>query len=110
EGRAPVKMADAVIMSYLKRLSLDDFLASPDVSEGLETRLLRAVANTSTLSDAADCAKTKRYTHSRIRRALLTAFLGITRAEVSQNPSYARVLAFNNTGRNYNESGRCTRN
>ena len=45
-----------------------------------------------------DLAKTKRYTHSRLRRLVLWAFLGITAADVPAAPPYIRVLGFNARG------------
>jgi hypothetical protein len=44
-------------------------------------------------------AKTKRYALSRIRRMLFCAWLGITAEEAQTAPPYARVLAFNDKGR-----------
>ena len=44
-------------------------------------------------------AKTKRYALSRIRRMVFCAYLGITAEDTSTPPPYARVLAFNDKGR-----------
>lgn len=100
-GLAPVlqKSADRTILSHLKRMSKTDFLNVPDVSEGLEVRLCHAVCNAKTLDEAISAAKTKRYAHSRIRRVFLAAFLSMSRETSASLPSYARVLAFNDTGR-----------
>ena len=45
-----------------------------------------------------DLAKTKRYTHSRLRRLVLWAFLGLTAADVPAAPPYLRVLGFTARG------------
>ena len=42
--------------------------------------------------------KTKRYTHSRIRRILLSAYLGIDRCAREQDPMYISILAHNENG------------
>lgn len=69
-----------------------------DVSEGLENRIVSAVANSLTLEELYDNIKTKRYTHSRIRRIVLRAYLGITK-DMPKEPKYLHILAFNNRGR-----------
>jgi len=98
---APVflKNADSAILSVLKRMSASDFKKYADVSEGLEFRLCDAIASSKTLTEAIDYAKTKRYAHSRIRRILLNAFLDIDGNLCSQSVPYARILAFNDKGR-----------
>lgn len=100
-GNAPVfaRSAATSILSCLKRMCAEDFASLPDISEGLEVRLEEAVRQASDLESAVMLAKTKRYTHSRIRRAFLSAFLGIRLGDSSGVPPYLRVLAFNDTGR-----------
>lgn len=100
-GDAPALLDghDRMILSQLKRLSREDLRMLSDVEEGLDARLFRAIAGASRLQDVLAQAKTKRYAHSRLRRILLCAFLGITREDRLGAPRYARVLALNNTGR-----------
>lgn len=100
-GYAPncKEKASNAIMSVLKRLSADDFLKYSDVSEGLENRLFDAVSKSSDIDEVISNVKTKRYPHSRISRILLNAFLGIESDYCESSPPYARVLAFNETGR-----------
>ena len=100
-GSGPVvaSMADAIMMSALRRLTAADYAKISDVSEGLENRLERAVASARTVAEAAMNAKTKRYALARIRRILLAAFLGIDAELTSLRPQYLRVLAANARGR-----------
>lgn len=100
-GSGPVvaAMADAIMMSALRRLTAADYVKISDVSEGLENRLERAVASARTVAEAAMGAKTKRYALARIRRILLAAFLGIDAELTSLKPQYLRVLAANARGR-----------
>ncbi len=100
-GHAPVFSddADKAILSCLKKLSASDYINFDDVSEGLEYRLESAVSKSASLSDAIARAKTKRYAHSRIRRIFLNAFLGIEKNSSAGVVPYARILAFNETGR-----------
>ena len=96
ENSCPVNISDTAVLSHLKRLSAEDLRSVPDVSEGLENRLLREIAKAGSVSSLIDAIKTKRYTHSRIRRIVMNAYLGITHEE---KPTYARVLALNDTGK-----------
>lgn len=95
----PVVMDDRMVLSHLKRLSVEDLKNVPDVTEGLESRLFKAIKNADNLEDLYASVKTKRYALSRIRRIVLNAYLGITKHEASAPPSYARVLAMNDIGR-----------
>ncbi len=88
------------VLSSLKSYSVEDFAKYGDISEGLEHRLYDAVSSATSLSEAIDKAKTKRYAHSRIRRCFLNAYLGIETSTSNDEIPYARVLAFNNDGRN----------
>ena len=51
----------------------------------------------STVEEILDAAKTKRYSHARLRRMVLHAWLGLE--EVPNHVPYLRVLAANETGR-----------
>ena len=93
----PVKTAEEIMFSYLKRLSPEEIKAAPGVSEGLENRIKEALKNSSNLEELKEKIKTKRYTMARIRRILMALFLKITKGD--EVPQYIRVLAFNERGR-----------
>lgn len=93
------KRLELPTMVRLRQLSKENFLELPDVTEGLENRLFRAAQQAQTLEEFLSLAKTKRYTHSRLRRIALSALLGVHKQEIHQLPHYARVLGFNNRGR-----------
>lgn len=87
------------ILAFLRKATADDFKNTPDVSEGIENRIINAAQNASTLSEVFDNAKTKRYTHARIRRIVLSAFLGIKNSDVACSMPYIRILGFSNKGK-----------
>ena len=79
-GAAPSDMnriGNAVIAS-LKLKTPSDFNNIYGIGEGIENRLLSAAASARNLTELYDFAKTKRFTHSRIRRVVLNSFFGIT--------------------------------
>lgn len=93
-----MKNCEKAILYKLRTMTAEDFLQIDDVSEGLENRIVNAVASSLTLEDLYDNIKTKRYTHSRIRRIILRAYLGITK-DMPKEPKYLHILAFNDRGR-----------
>lgn len=93
-----LKHCEKAILYKLRTMSADDFKKIEDVSEGLENRIVEAVKSSNSLDELYDSIKTKRYTHSRIRRIILRAYLGITE-DMASEPKYLRILAFNARGR-----------
>jgi len=99
-GRAPAdygKLETAVLYA-LRRMPPEEFRALRDISEGIENRIIKAAMQTADLETLCLAAKTKRYSHARIRRIVLSAFLGIRAADSDGAPLYARVLAANEKG------------
>ena len=100
-GAAPSDMnriGNAVIAS-LKLKTPSDFNNIYGVGEGIENRLLSAAASARNLTELYDFAKTKRFTHSRIRRVVLNSFFGITNDITLSDPPYIRVLGFTHKGK-----------
>ena len=87
------------MFSYLLRLLPDDFSKYPDVSEGLEHRIYKAIQSSTSVAQALEKIRSKRYPLSRIRRILLRAYLGLTSEYNINPPEYCRVLAFNDQGK-----------
>lgn len=93
-----LKNCEQAILYKLRTMSAKDFANIEDVSEGLENRIEQCVKDAKSLEEIYDNIKTKRYTHSRIRRIILRAFLGITK-DMPKEPAYLHILAFNDKGR-----------
>lgn len=87
------------VLTLLRRMTAEDFAALPDCGEGLSQRLERCARQAVSLEQLYTLAKTKRYAHARIRRAVLWAALGLRQDMRPARPPYLRVLAFNQTGR-----------
>ena len=65
------------------------------MSEGLENRIDEAVRVCITLNEIYDKVKTKRYAHSRIRRAVLSRQFGVNIDDLNIDAPYCRLLGFN---------------
>lgn len=87
------------ILCCMRQLSAEDIGLSPDVSEGIEYRIHDAALKARTLDELYSLAKTKRYSHARIRRIVLHAFMGFTKDDYKENPPYIHVLAMNDKGK-----------
>ena len=90
---------ERAVLAKLRTMSDEEFEALPYGSEGLWRKLMRAARQEATLEEILTAVKSKRYTRSRLDRMVMCAFLGITREMLEQPAPYARVLAFNDAGR-----------
>ena len=66
-----------------------------NMAEGLENRIASAVKISSNLAEIYDNVKTKRFTHSRIRRAVLSCVMNVTNDDLHIPVPYCRLLGFN---------------
>ena len=65
------------------------------ITEELNSRLDNAIKTATKLDELYSLAKTKRYTHSRVRRAVLCRAFGISESDIKISLPYIRVLGFN---------------
>lgn len=98
ECPADFRKLETAVLAFLRKAAPEGFLCVPDVSEGIENRILDAVRAADSLQAVFDNAKTKRYTHARIRRIVLSAFLGVTKEMLQNGVPYLRVLGANEQG------------
>lgn len=94
------------ILSYIKYkniYALNNLKKLPDVSEGLENKIIRAIEKSNNYSELISGIKSKRFTHSRISRIICQYFVGFENYNtylLRKAPCpYARILGFNDTGK-----------
>ncbi len=71
---------------------------SPEIAnmaEGLENRITSAIKCCSNLERVYEKVKTKRFTHARIRRAVLSAVMNVSSNDLKIPVPYCRLLGFN---------------
>lgn len=95
---ADPSLCERAILSRLRTMSEADWLPYDRGSEGLYHRLYRAAQTGASLEEVLAAAKTKRYPLSRLRRAVMSAWLALP-PDVPAQPPYLRVLAANAAGR-----------
>lgn len=105
-GRGPMRWESfrQPLFTLLHRATPEELARYVGVDEGLEARLIEAARRVETVQDLIAHAKTKRYTWTKIQRALTAILLGVTREEqaalqVENGPDYIRVLGFTERGR-----------
>jgi len=101
KGKAPVNInsLETAIITRLRTISHKELSQIRDVTEGLENRIKQAANVCTTLDEIINFAKTKRYTHSRLRRIISNTLIGITKSTEDISPQYIRVLGMNENGR-----------
>lgn len=97
---------DLAVLSKLRTLSAEEIALAPDISEGLENRIYSAIREAASVDDLLQKIKTKRYTAARIRRIILSLFLGVRATDSLGTPPYIRILACNEKGKEILNSAR----
>lgn len=91
------------IIFTLRKMSIEQIANLPDVSEGLEFSIKKAVNSCNNINNFLDIVKSKRYTVTRLQRILLYALLGISKEDMQLSKKvekpYVRVLGFNDNGK-----------
>lgn len=92
---------ETIFLSKLYTMTIDDWRKLPDSGseEGLPQRLTTLGKQVTSTEEFLTKAKTKRYTHARLRRLLLSSFLSIEAQHIPTHPCYLRVLGLNPRGR-----------
>ena len=93
-----IKLVENAILYKLKTTTAEALSFAPDVSEGIENRIINAAKEAKTLEELYTLAKTKRYTHARIRRIIINHFLCVTAEDAAISAPYIRVTGFGEKG------------
>lgn len=95
---ADIKRIETAILYRMRTADKTTLSKAPDVSEGIENRIISAASDAKSLDELYSLAKTKRYSHARIRRIILNYLLGFTAEDLSIPVPYIRVTGFNEKG------------
>jgi len=100
-GLSALDRVQRAMLARVRTMTAEGWARLPDsgAAEGLPVRLERAGRKCTSMQEFFDLVKTKRYTHARLSRLVLWAYLGMTAADVPTYPPYIRVLGFNSRGR-----------
>ena len=99
QKEAPV-FTDGLENALLSHLRLSrDASAFAECGGGLYSHISEAARHADSFASLLSAAATKKYTDSRIRRAILFSYFGVTPAELREKPLYTQVLALDAVGR-----------
>lgn len=94
---ADISKLEKSLRLFFRMASMKELSEIADVDEGLASRICRA-AREDMSGEIIDYARTKRYTDSRIRRAILFSLVGVKREDIAELPEYVNLLAANSVG------------
>ncbi len=93
-----IKRIENAILCTLRMKKPEDLKNLPDISEGIENKLYFSAQVATSLDELCNMIKTKRYTMARVRRLVLSAFLGLDNEFFMKTPPYVRILGFSKSG------------
>ena len=101
EGKFPsdVSKLDLAIISFFRLNSPSADCNIHDAMGGLYNRLCELSAEATSISNLTRLTETKKYTSSRIRRAIWNCYFGVTSSDVRSLPTYTQVLGMDTLGR-----------
>lgn len=94
---ADINRLERIILYKLRTVSPEEISDICDISAGMDKRIYNARMSGS-LDELEFTVKSKNYTMSRIRRALLNILIGIKKDDIKILPPYIRILASNERG------------
>lgn len=93
-----VAFAERAILSALRETPKADFSLYVTDTKGLADRIYNAVKGATSLEELYTAAKSKNYTHSRVRREVMNVYLKIPKEYSEATPPFIKVLAANKKG------------
>jgi len=110
EGTAPLdaNRLTPAILAFYRTARVDELSLCADMEGGLASRMIEAAKGATTLREFFSLAATKRYTTSRLRRAVLFGLCGVRPEDLRTSPAYVRLLAASRAGCEYLSSIRKT--
>ncbi len=90
---------DTAVCAMLRTITPQRLREFMEISGGMENRLIRAAASERTIDGIVQAAAERRYSESRLRRAILAALLGVRMSDAEALPRFTALLAANERGR-----------
>ncbi len=94
-----LKNIENTVLGVLRMRTEEELRNLPDLSEGIDKKLFSAIKKAKTLDELYSFIKVKRFTLARVRRLVLSSFLGIDNKYFMKPLKYVRVLGFNKNGK-----------
>lgn len=98
QNPAFLEYGERALLLKLRETTEEELKDTADVTEGLHNRILSVAKEHNSIKEILNKIKTKRYTHSRLRRILICALLGIKNEHYNYDVPYIRILGFSQKG------------
>ena len=100
-GDAPVRPenAEAAILGFYRMQTPQSLHGLAEMHGGLAERICSAANEATDLASFLTLASTKKYTDSRVRRAILYGMTGVREADLNASPAYVNLLGASERGR-----------
>ena len=95
---ADMSRIEKAVLYKIRTVTAEELSKVPDISEGIENRIISAAKQSVSLEELYSLAKTKRYSHARIRRIVWNCLLGVTAEDLNKSVPYIRIVGFNRRG------------
>ena len=96
--RYSLSLSERAILSALHLMDKEEYALYVSDSKGLDMRIYDSVKFADSLDSLYSMAKSKNYTHSRVRREVLNLYLKIKKSYSEGIPPYMRILAVSEKG------------
>ena len=93
-----LSFSERAILSSLRLMEKEKYALYVSDSKGLDMRIYEAAQKATSLENLYSLAKSKNYTHSRIRRVVMNVYLKIRKEYSEGIPPYMRILAVSEKG------------
>lgn len=94
-----IKRIERAVLAVLRTKSIEELKKLPDLSEGIENKLWGEIKLAESLDELYNGIKVKRYTLARIRRLVLSAFIGMDNEFFMRPVPFIRVLGMTERGK-----------
>lgn len=84
-------MFERALLAHIRTQTPRELSSIADCTEGIEYRIIDALDKGKNIEEIILAAKSKRYTHSRLRRIILSSYLGVSE-DIFGSVSYIRLL------------------
>ncbi len=90
---------DTAVATILRTASAESLANIMEISGGMENRLIDAADKSRTIEEIISAARQKRYSDSRLRRAIISAVVGVKTADAEVLPEFTVLLGADEVGR-----------
>lgn len=95
---ADLRLLENLYLMHYRLCDEEKMAAYDGLAGGLAARFSRGARQARNGSELLPLLRTKKYTDAYLRRALLTGYLGVTRAELNAPPAYTQILGMSARG------------